>query len=333
MRPLIALVIAAPLLAQDAPPPYPWEVPQERQALLDQVRLTRVSLDATDVPLSQALGFVTAELGLAVDLSAAGDAAEKKVTAKAQDIDMDSALHMLLDPLSLAYAVEPGKLVVAPPDKLPAGSPAEEVLAAIQALRDAGHGEEAEHIDTAALRRRLLDLPLVMEFKDKTLAEVLQFVKDYSRFEYVLEPAARAGGRMDEKLTISLQAKTTWEGLESLLDPRGLGIWLAKSVVHVDAKEEAAKRNAAAEEARAKANEVKEKRIDLDVEGKPVQVLAAELEKAAQMPVVMDRETWAQAPIVTLKAKGMPLGDLLDKVREQTMSSWYLWKGRIYLIR
>ena len=79
MRLALALLLPVlPLLAQEVPP-YPWEVPQEKQAILDQVRMTRVSLDVSDAPLDVALAFVQAELGLAVDLSAVEDPAVRDI--------------------------------------------------------------------------------------------------------------------------------------------------------------------------------------------------------------------------------------------------------------
>lgn len=333
MRLALALLLPVlPLLAQEAPP-YPWEVSQEKQAILDQVRMTRVSLDVTDAPLEAALSFVFAELGLAVDLSAVDDPAGKKSTAKAEDIDAESALHLVLDPHGLAFAVEPGRLVVAPPAKIPAASPAEEVLAAIQMLRSAGHGEEAEDIDTAALRRRLLDLPVTSEFKDKTVAEVLVFLKDYSRFDYVVEASVKDGGRLNDKLSVSLQTQNTWLGLEQVLDPRGLGFWLGGGVVHVDSKEEASKRNAEAEAERKRIADLLGKETAVKAQGMPIQEFAAQLEKACGLPVAMDRDTWSMAPVVTMHVEKTSLRDVLDKVREQTTSNWYLWKGRIYLLR
>lgn len=332
MRVALALLVALPILAQEVPP-YPWEIPQEKQAILDQVRMTRVTIDVADASLDAALAFVTSELGLAVDVSAVPDAAGKKCTLKAQDIDADSALHLLLDPLGLAFAVAPGRLVVAPPDTLPAGSPAEEILAAIQMVRTRGHGEESEDVDTAALRRRLLDLPITMEFKDKTVAEVLAFVKDYSKFEYVVEPSAQGGGRLNDKMTVSLSAQNTWLGLEQLLNPRGLGFWLGGGVVHIDTKEEASKRNAQADAERKRIADLLSQETAIEVQALPIQAFATELEKACGLPVAMDRDTWAMAPVVTLHLEKTSLRDLLDKVREQTQSNWYLWKGRIYLIR
>ncbi|GEM_PF-3805718 len=333
MRLALALLLPVlPLLAQEVPP-YPWEVPQEKQAILDQVRMTRVSLDVSDAPLDAALAFVQAELGLAVDLTAVDDPAGRKTTAKAEDIDADSALHLVLDPLGLAYAVEPGRLVVAPPAKLPAGTPAEEVLAAIQILRSAGHGEESEDVETAALRRRLLDLPVVSEFKDKTVGEVLGFMKDYSRFEYVVEPSVKNGGRLNDKLSVSLQTQSTWLGLEQVLDPRGLGFWLGGGVVHIDSKEEASKRNGEADAERKRIAEMFGREIAVKGQAMPIHEFAAELEKACGLPIAMDRDTWTMANVVTLHVEKTALRDVLDKVREQTTSSWYLWKGRIYLLR
>ncbi len=332
MRLALALVLAAPLLAQEVPP-YPWEVPQEKQAILEQVRMTRVSLDVSDAPLEAALAFVQAELGLAVDLTAVDDAAGKKVTAKAEDIDADSALHRVLDAHGLAYAIEPGRLIVAPPEKLPAASPAEEVFAAIELLRSAGHGEESEDVDTAALRRRLLDLPVTSEFKDKTLAEVLGFMKDYSRFEYVVEPSVQNGGRLSDKISVSLQSQNTWLALEQILDPRGLGLWLGGKVVHIDSKEEATRRNAEAEAERKRIAEMFGREIAVKAQAMPIHEFSAELEKACGLPLVMDRETWAAASLVTISVERTPLRDVLDEVRKLTNSTWYLWKGRIYLLR
>ncbi len=315
MKLALALSLAAlPLLAQEVPP-YPWEVPQEKQAILAQVGMTRVNLDVADAPLDVALAFVPAELGLALDLSAVPDPACTKTTAKAQDVDADSALHLVLDPLGLAFAVEPGRLVVAPPGKLPAGSPAE------------------EDVETAALRRRLLDLPLTMEFKDKTVAEVLAFVKDYSRFEYVVEPSVQGGGRLNDKLTVSLSTQNTWLALEQVLDPRGLGFWLGRGVVHIDSKEESSRRNAEAEAERTRIKELFAREIAIQAQGLTIQAFVAELERASGLPVAMDRDTWTLAPVVTMHVEKTSLRDVLDKVREQTTSSWYLWKGRIYLIR
>lgn len=333
MRLSLALLLPVlPLLAQEVPL-YPWEVPQEKQAILDQVRMTRVSLDLADAPLDAALAFVQAELGLAVDLSAVDDPAGKKTTVKAEDTDADSALHLVLDPHGLAFAVEPGRVVVAPPAKLPSASPAEEVLAAIQALRLASHGEESEDMETAALRRRLLDLPVTLEFKDKTVAEVLVFLKDYSRFEYVVEPSLKDDRRLGDKLSVSLQTQNTWLGLEQVLDPRGLGFWLGGGVVHIDSKEEALKRNGAAEAERKRIAEMFGKEIAVKAQAMPIHLFAAELEKACGLPVAMDRDTWSMANMVTLQVEKTPLRDVLDEVRKQTGSIWYLWKGRIYLLR
>lgn len=333
MRPILVWLLIGVVLRAQGAPPYPWEIPQEKQAILDQIRLTRVTIHVADAPLDAALAFVTTELGLAVDLSAVDDAAAKKSSVKVQDIDADSALRLILDPHGLAYAVEPGRIVVAPKGKLPARSPAEEILAAIQHLRDVGHGEESEHVETAALRRRLLDLPITMEFRDKTLAEVLAFVKDYSRFTYVVEPAVEKGGRLNDKLTVSLSAQNTWMGLEQLLEPRGMGFWLGDGVVHIDTKEESSRRNAESEAERKRVAELLTKEVKIQAQALPIQEFAAELEKACGLPVAMDRETWAMVPVVTMQLEKSSLRDVLDKVREQTGSSWYLWKGRIYLLR
>jgi len=344
MRILLFLLAALPLLAEDGPGPYPWEMPQEKQLILDQIRLTRVSVAAKDASLAVALGFVKEKLGLDVDLSAAGKAAEKKVTVEAADLDADSALHLVLDPLGLSWTAEPGKLFVAPPDKLPAGSPAEEVLTAIQTLKLAGHGEEAEDVETAALRRRLLDLPLVQEFKDKPLSEVLQFIAGYSRFTLVVEPTVSGSAKLAEKSTVSLQTQRTWDALDQLLAPRGLGFWLgvveptvsggAKlAAVHVDAKEAAAARNAEADAARNQAKELLDKELPVEAQGVTLQAYAAEIEKMTGLKVAMDPPTWAAAPIITIPKKTAKLRDILGDVASQSAGAWYIWKGRVYFVR
>jgi hypothetical protein len=190
-----------------------------------------VSLGVEDPKLADACKFLSgrARLPIRLDtdrLKAAGVTGDTPVPLTlAGSLSLRSWLNLLLEAEGLTYEQDDKGLVILP---------RKSGTARPEGLSDAQR-------KSAARIEKALDQKVSLEFKDRPLAEVAQFLEQRTQENFVLDPVARKAGRIDPKTPVTASVKDVplREALQKVLGPAGVTFTVRDEVVVLTAKPKA----------------------------------------------------------------------------------------------
>lgn len=192
----------------------------------------QITLDFDQTPLSEALSFLQDISGVPLRLSPGAReslaAAPQPVSLRLRNLSLKNALNLIVSRHpQLVWEVDRRGVLIRP-----FAGPS----LAVQLRKLAADAEDSDTL--RALRRRLAEQRVSLNFEQTPLAEAIDFLRDISGLNYV---ASRSLG-LERTVTVALKNAPLGEALEALLKPHGLGISLQDGVIRLVKRAEASER-------------------------------------------------------------------------------------------
>ncbi len=333
--------------------PYPLNVPaataggQVIRATDDLLHTRKITIDEANVPLPKLLRKIAQESGIPIEVDPEIGEGET-VSFKVEEIVVDGALRLMLQPRQKGYEIRPDGIVfVAPVERLAGEAPevkkikeALQELGSVREMLDAGWDGLQDTNDvsrrSSELRAKKITVP---QGETSLKAELTRLREEHGIY---VQPLSRGsvgtdGGKrslLDERFLQLVEEKTLGDHLEQLARRCGLSVADAGSGIFWMTTPESA-RDYRAEQERQK----RQYQESLQVLEKPlpeagtvdVQDLLESIPRSVGVELLPDQAAWGSGGSVTLRS-GATLRDALDAIKAQGYR-WALRGGKLFVIK
>lgn len=182
--------------------------------VIDKVRKTQISLNFQDAPLTDVLMFYREFTRINIILDAEVATPEDiLVTMHVDNLPFDQALDLSLKMHDLDWCVEDGVVIVS----------TKEAIAKREEARKKPAESDADAAAWRAEMQRVMENTRIdLDFTDATLEDIIGFFREYARVNMEIDPAVRADGTSEKKVTLQLRDVTMKTALTLLCKQYGL---------------------------------------------------------------------------------------------------------------
>jgi len=347
----VALVPAAP---PESRRPYPLKIPaaaarsQAAEQTWGMLHAKRVTIDEQNVSIYKILRQISQETGIAIVVDP--DVREvESVSFKVQDIVVDGALRLMLQPRNRGYEVRPdGAVIVAPPERLSrefqearkVGEALQE-LDSVRSMLDAGwdglRDPAAPQVGADDIRAKKIVVPQ----GETSLREEFQRLRqEYEVYVFAQIPRAGIGvgagkpSALDERFPQLVGERSIGEHLEQLASRAGL------TVLHAGGNIFRLTTPEAGQSFRAAGQEVSDryqKSLETLTKSLPetgtllVQDLLDSIPRTLGVKLLADQASWDSGASVTLRS-GATLREALDAIKAQGFR-WASYQEKIFVLK
>lgn len=177
-----------------------------------------VTINFSQMPFSEAMGFIQEVSGLNLVLSrAALEHLDEEVTLQVKDLSLYDALTLISQQVECTFRIHAGAVLVCQPGERVVPAP---VMGA----------------NVQGVKARLRDQRITINLNQTPLEEAIDFFQAITGLNYVL--SADAAGLSDEPITLHLRDLALADAMTLVLQQAGCDWQVTNEVVHVDAIED-----------------------------------------------------------------------------------------------